>query len=53
MKKLLSYGVVAALSLFIGMLLSDSDIANVARDTANKASDKPWLANFFAFAACR
>ncbi|MEP4148862.1 MAG: MBL fold metallo-hydrolase [Halioglobus sp.] len=37
MKKLLSYGVVAALSLFIGMLLSDSDIANVARDTANKA----------------
>ena len=37
MKKLLSYGFVAALSLFIGMLLSDSDIADVARDTVNKA----------------
>ena len=37
MKKIFSYGLVAALSLFIGMLLSDSDIADVARDTANKA----------------
>lgn len=37
MKKLLSYGLVAAVSLFIGLLLSDSDIADVARDTANKA----------------
>ncbi|MEP5569705.1 MAG: MBL fold metallo-hydrolase [Halioglobus sp.] len=37
MKKIFSYGLVAALSLIIGMLLSDSDIADVARDTANKA----------------
>ncbi|MBT6124040.1 MAG: MBL fold metallo-hydrolase [Halieaceae bacterium] len=37
MKNLLSYCLVAALSLLIGMLLSDTDIATVARDTANKA----------------
>jgi len=36
-KNLLSYCLVAALSLLIGMLLSDTDIATVARDTANKA----------------
>lgn len=37
MKNLLSYCLVAALSLWMGMLLSDTDIATVARDTANKA----------------
>lgn len=37
MKNLLSYCLVAALSLWMGMLLSDTDIATVARDKANKA----------------
>ena len=37
MKKFLSYTLVAAVSLGVGMMLSDTQIADVARDTANKA----------------
>ena len=37
MKKLLTYGLTAALFFVLGMLLADSEVADMARDTARSA----------------